>query len=251
MDHAKHRAERRTAAGWVAAGLAGGALVGAAMVLGAWVVIDGPPWQSDEGVTASAQPTASPRIEARSSRSDRAQQATPPPQINAAPTSGAPTTPVHLLGDSLAVGIAGYLDAGLGERPLTTDAAEGRGSATMVSLLVPYAASSAPTWVVSLGTNDNAEEFPEQAAAVMELAGPERCVIWFDVWRVGTDESINATLDQLAVENPNLHLVAWQAISAVHPEWFSGTDVHPSTAGYAVRGQLAVDAVNGECGAGS
>jgi hypothetical protein len=148
----------------------------------------------------------------------------------------------------LAVGIAGYLDAGLGERPLTTDAAEGRGSATMVSLLAPYAASSAPTWVVSLGTNDNTEEFPDQAATVMELAGPDRCVVWFDVWRVDTDESINATLDQLAAEHPNLHVIPWHDTSAVHPEWFSGADVHPSTAGYAVRGQLAVDAVNRECG---
>ena len=119
----------------------------------------------------------------------------------------------------------------------------------MVSLLAPYAATSASTWVVSLGTNDNPEEFPDQAAAVMDLAGPNRCVVWFDVWRVDTDESINATLNQLAARHPNLHVVPWHDVSAAHPEWFSGTDVHPSTAGYAVRGQLAVDAVNRECGA--
>ena len=218
------------------------------MVLGTWTAIDGPPWVSDEVAAASAWPTVKPRIGAWSSRSDRAQTVTPPPQVNAAPASSAPTTPVHLLGDSLAVGIAPYLNAGLGERPLTTDAAEGRGTATMVSLLVTYAISSAPSWVVSLGTNDNPVEFSDQAAAVMDLAGPNRCVVWFDVWRADTDEAINATLDQLAVENPNLHLVPWHDTAAAHPEWFSGTDVHPSATGYAVRGQLAVDAVQSECG---
>ncbi|MCZ3388320.1 MAG: hypothetical protein LH645_04205 [Actinomycetia bacterium] len=248
MDHARHRAERRAAAGWVAIGVGAGALLGAAAVLAAWVVVAGPPWSPDEQVTTAAQPTASLRHDARSSRSDRAQLTTSPPQIDAAPSSGAPTTPVQLLGDSLAVGIVPYLDAGLGNRPLTTDVAEGRGTATMVSLLSPYAATSALTWVVSLGTNDNPEEFPDQAAAVMGLAGPNRCVIWFDVWRVDTDDWINATLEQLAAVNPNLHVVPWHNVAAAHPEWFSGTDVHPSTAGYAVRGQLAVDAVNRECG---
>ena len=42
--------------------------------------------------------------------------------------------------------------------------------------------------------------------------GPMR--VWFDVWRVDTDESINATLDQLAAEHPNLHVVPWHDISA-------------------------------------
>ena len=107
----------------------------------------------------------------------------------------------------------------------------------MVSLLAPYAASSASTWVVSLGTNDNPEEFADQAAAVMDLAGPDRCVVWFDVWRVDTDEAINATLQSTGRGVPEPALVAWHDVASVHPEWFSGTDVHPSTAGYAVRGQ--------------
>lgn len=251
VDHARHRAERRTPAGWVAIGVGAGALLGAAAVLAIWVAVAGAPWSPDEQATASVQPAVSPRYEARSSRSDRAQLATPPAQLDATPSSDAPTTPVHLLGDSLAVGIAPYLDAGLGDRPLTTDAAEGRGTATMVSLLSTYAATSAPTWVVSLGTNDNPEEFPDQAAAIMDLAGPNRCVVWFDVWRADTDDAINATLAQLGSENPNLHVVAWHDVAAAHQDWFSGTDVHPSIAGYAVRGQLAVDAVNRECGTSS
>lgn len=248
MDHAKHRAQRRTAAGWVALGMAAGALLGAAAMLATWWVVAGPPWSLEEQATASAQLTPTERQEEKSSRAVRSPQATPPRQIAPDPSGAAPTTPVHLLGDSLAVGIAPYLDAGLGEQLLTTDAAEGRGTATMATLLAPYAATSAPIWVVSLGTNDSTEEFPAQAAAVLDLAGPNRCVVWFDVWRADTDESINATLSQLALEYPNLHVVPWHDTSAAHPEWFSGTDVHPTATGYAVRGQLAVDAVANQCG---
>jgi hypothetical protein len=154
---------------------------------------------------------------------------------------------VLLLGDSLAVGIADYVDSGLGERPLTVDAAEGRRTAASVSLLTSYASSAPMTWVVSLGTNDNAEEFPENAAALMDLAGGGRCVVWLDVWRPDTDEAINAALDDLVTSHRNLHLVGWNEISRQHPEWYSGTDVHPSAEGYAVRGQVAVDAVNDLC----
>jgi hypothetical protein len=34
----------------------------------------------------------------------------------------------------------------------------------------------------------------------------------------------------------------------MHTEWFSGSDVHPSSEGYAVRGQMAIDAVQEYCG---
>ena len=115
-------------------------------------------------------------------------------------------------------------------------------------MLAPYAASSAPDWIVSLGTNDNTEEFEANARALMELAGPDRCVVWFDVWRAATDESINATLSQIAADNPNLHHIPWHDTSAMHTEWFSGIDVHPSSEGYAVRGQMAIDAVHEYCG---
>jgi hypothetical protein len=165
-----------------------------------------------------------------------------------APQSTVSTDPVLLLGDSLAVGISTYVDAGIGERGLTVDAAEGRNSATSVSLLAPYADSAPPVWLVSLGTNDNIDEFEQQAKQIMKLAGPDRCVVWFDVWRVETDDTINAALEGVAADYPNLHLIPWNATSTAHPEWFSGNDVHPSSTGYAVRGQMGVDALQYHCG---
>jgi hypothetical protein len=157
---------------------------------------------------------------------------------------------VLLVGDSLAVGIAPYVDAGLGERLLTVEAAEGRGTGTQVDLLDGYAGTSAPIWIVSLGTNDNPEDFTDVAPDVLRLAGPDRCVVWFDIWRSGTDDEVNATLDALALKHDNLHLVRWHETSELHPEWFSGYDVHPASDGYAVRGQMAIDAVATSCDSG-
>jgi hypothetical protein len=216
------------------------------VVAGAWWLVSsaGAPSAPESGAAAvTPQATVDRGPDSRSA--DSKNQIVVP---TAEPLSSESTEPVLLLGDSLAVGIASYLDAGLGARSLTTDAAEGRNTATTTSLLGSYASTSPSTWVVSLGTNDNVDQFEQQARTVMQLAGPERCVVWFDVWREATDQSINAILQRLALENPNLHVIPWHDTAAVHPEWFSGVDVHPSTDGYAVRGQMAVDAVSRYCG---
>jgi hypothetical protein len=223
-----------------------GALLGAAAVGLVW-------WQADAGssepAAADEQPSSSPSASSAKSAADRGEVATartrPTP-----PTAPPSTDPVLLVGDSLAVGIAPYVDAGLGERPLTVEAAEGRGTGTQVGLLEGYAAASPPIWVVSLGTNDNPEDFADVAPEVLRLAGPDRCVVWFDVWRTDTDEEVNATLDTLALKHDNLHLVPWHDTSELHAEWFSGYDVHPSSDGYAVRGQMAIDAVATSCDSG-
>jgi hypothetical protein len=231
-----------------------GLVLGAAAVGVSWWVSTGgvpaagldatPVSASGPGSSISATPLPG---SSGSGRSEEARNEIAIPSAAAAhPTDSA--DPVLLLGDSLAVGIAPYVDAGLGQRTLAVDAAEGRGTATSVSLLTPYAASAAPDWIVSLGTNDNTDEFGDNARALMQLAGTDRCVVWFDVWRVGADESINATLTQIAAVNPNLHLIPWHETSTLHSEWFSGDDVHPSSEGYAVRGQMAIDAVHQYCG---
>lgn len=243
VKHGQHRSSSRLPRRGIALAVAGGALLGSAGMAVAWSASERPSPQPEAQSVAAVTPD-SPRSEQRlarvlsaesSGRSDGARSVFPE------------TSPVLLLGDSLAVGIGDYVDSGLGQRPLTIDAAEGRGTATSVSLLTSYASSAPMTWVVSLGTNDNSEEFPEDAAALMDLAGDDRCVVWFDVWRLDTDEAINAALGDLAATHPNLHLISWNEISLQHPEWYSGTDVHPSSEGYAVRGQVAVDAVNQIC----
>jgi hypothetical protein len=172
---------------------------------------------------------------------------TPAPSRDERGPQFAADTPVHLLGDSLAVGIEQDVIQALAPRTVVTDAAEGRRTATSVALLAANAPSTSPIWIVSLGTNDNPETFADQAAQLVELAGPDRCVVWFDIWRSDTQDSVNAALGSLAAAHPNVHVIEWYAAALAHPEWFTGLDVHPSSIGYGERGQLAVQAVDEYC----
>lgn len=243
VEHGQHRTPSPPSRRRMALAVGMGALMGGAGVAAAWSISEAssPEPEARSVVRATPSPPRSSQRQARAlSAESRDRRPTDMPVFPR-------TSPVLLLGDSLAVGIGGYVDSGLGDRPLTIDAAEGRGTSTSVSLLAPNATTAPMTWVVSLGTNDNTEEFPANAAALMELAGEERCVVWFDVWRLDTGAAINAALDELAASHPNMHLIRWNDVSLQHPEWFSGSDVHPSSEGYAVRGQLAVDAVDQIC----
>jgi len=252
MEQHRHSAPLRHTRRRLVLATVAGVAVGALMVGGAWWVVESGTLDSAASPETAAASDSSPTTTSGETRPETGRSPSARNDVvvpTAAPVS--PTTdddPVLLLGDSLAVGIQYYVDAGLGDRVMTMDAAEGRGTATSVSLLSPYAETSAPVWIVSLGTNDNPEEFEAQARSIMELAGPDRCVVWFDVWREGTDDSINAVLAELAGKNPSMHLIPWHETSSLHTDWFSGTDVHPSSEGYAVRGQMAVDAVNEYCG---
>lgn len=190
---------------------------------------------------AEPPPAPSPSAPAVPSRSEPERR--PTPETSRFPEG----TPVLLLGDSLAVGIAEQVAGSLPGRELTVEAEEGRRTATASALLADHAAASAAIWVVSLGTNDNPDEFLASAESLMRLAGPDRCVLWYDVWRVGTHDEVNAQLGSLADEHANLHLVGWHAAAVAHPEWFSYDDVHPSTEGYLARADLATAAIADRC----
>ncbi len=69
------------------------------------------------------------------------------------------------------------------DRQIVVEAAEGRNTGTSVALVADHAAYTPSIWVVSLGTNDNSDEFADNAEALMELAGHDRCVLWYDVYR--------------------------------------------------------------------
>lgn len=243
MSHGRHRAP--TAARWrlgVAAGLT--AVGGAAAV--PTVAL----WQGAAEVPAPAAAAPAPTQEASPAPSSAA--ATPsaiePVRRSGPAAPGLPAgTPVMLLGDSLAVGIADQLAESLPRRVVTVDAEEGRRTTTAAALLSDQAAGSARIWVVSLGTNDSPEEFGAAAGTVMELAGPHRCVLWYDVWRPSTHDELNLLLGDLADEFGNLHVLAWHAAAEANPQWFSDEDVHPSTDGYRARSDLATAAVADSC----
>jgi hypothetical protein len=157
------------------------------------------------------------------------------------------TTPVFLLGDSLAVGIADLLTAAEPDSSVTVDALEGRSTVTQDQLLEYTAATTAPIWIVSLGTNDAVEEFPAAARELLQLAGPSRCVLWYDVHRAETQDDINATLTRLAQRHPNLHLLQWNDLANANPAWFGADGIHPAQEGYLARTTLATDGLAGSC----
>jgi hypothetical protein len=156
-------------------------------------------------------------------------------------------TPVFLLGDSLAVGIADLLTAAEPNRTVSVDALEGRSTVTQDQLLEYTSATTAPIWIVSLGTNDAAVDFPDAARELLKLAGPSRCVLWYDVHRAATQDGINATLTQLARRHPNLHLLQWNDLADANPGWFGPDGIHPAQVGYVARTTLAADALDGYC----
>ncbi len=186
---------------------------------------------------------------ARTLDSDRGTARTPATEAGPQGTDPADTSPILLFGDSLALGLADLLPSLLPTRPVTVEAEVGRGSTTARYVLDALYAPTPSTWVVSLGTNDYDDlVLSANVDALMADAGRRRCVLWFDVWRPGSDEGVNAVLEAAAARYDNLHVVPWNALAAQHPEWFSGTDVHPSTEGYAARAQQAATAVAELCG---
>lgn len=158
--------------------------------------------------------------------------------------------PMLLLGDSLALGIGDPVAADSPQRAVTVEAEVGRSTSTSAYLLADHVDATGPVWVVSLGTNDSPEEFPAAAREVLRLAGPDRCVLWFDIHRPERQGAINATLSRLALRTPNLHLLGWAAMADAHPEWFSWDGIHPNSAGAAARATLATGAVARSCTTG-
>jgi lysophospholipase L1-like esterase len=158
-----------------------------------------------------------------------------------------PGEAVLLVGDSLAVGIAEQLAEQLPGRSLTVEAQEGRSTPTAAALLSDHVGTTPRVWVVSLGTNDNPATFAADAATIVALAGPSRCLLWFDIWRPDTHDQIDADLSKLAGQHPNVHVLPWHELAVTHPEWFSYGDVHPSSVGYAERSRMAAGAVERVC----
>jgi hypothetical protein len=198
------------------------------------------------GPGLSTPVAATPR---RTVGSDRGTSRIPATVTGRAGATQTATSPILLFGDSLALGLADLLPPLVPTRPVTVEAEVGRGSTTAVYVLESLDEPTPSTWVVSLGTNDYDDlVLSTNVDTLMADAGRKRCVLWFDVWRPGSDEGVNAVLEAAAVRYDNLHVVPWNGLAAQHPEWFSGTDVHPSTEGYTARAQQAATAVAELCG---
>jgi hypothetical protein len=98
-------------------------------------------------------------------------------------------------------------------------------------------------WIIELGTNDAGARdtvWPEQFLAEWSLVSPASCVIYVTVSpRAGpVAQQIDASMQKLAEQHSNVHLLDWGNIEYQNPAWLSGDGIHPSAAGQATLAML-------------
>jgi hypothetical protein len=166
----------------------------------------------------------------------------------AAPTTQPPGA-VTLVGDSLNVGIEPYLPAELERWKITNRNEVGRRTASGVEVLRDEGRALARHVVVSLGTNDSADDaagFRRQVREALSIAGVARCVVWVNLavsWE--SFAPLNDVLVEEASRVDNLRVVDWAALLEEHPDWLAADGVHGTEDGYRARARAVADAVRG------
>ncbi len=154
-----------------------------------------------------------------------------------------------LLGDSLNVGVERYLpDALPGWRIVANDRV-GRSTPEGIAELEAGRPALSSHVVVSLGTNDppaDVAAFRADVARLLELVGPNRCVVWATIWRDGApSDAFNAVLRQAAEANHRVRLVDWAAMVHAHPDWLAADGLHGNEEGYRERARAVAEATKG------
>jgi lysophospholipase L1-like esterase len=177
--------------------------------------------------------------------------ATAGPAAAAAPAGGL------VIGDSLEVGSAPYLEAALGAVSVEIDHRTGRGSAEGVSVLRARLRPDHAVVVFDLGTNDdprNPGALYRNLATVRERAG-NRCRVVATVLRPPvngvTADGLNAAIERFAAETPTVHVVDWRAAAGGRPGLLYPDGIHPRPEGYSLRGRMLARAIKACLGLGA
>lgn len=163
--------------------------------------------------------------------------------------SGASRGTITLVGDSLNVGIEPYLAKALPGWKVVANDRVGRSTPEGVAEVEARRPALSTHVVVSLGTNDPpgaAEAFRSDVERLLELAGPNRCVVWATIWRDGSpDDAFNAVLRDAAAANQRVRVVEWASMVDEHPEWLAPDGLHGNETGYRERAREVADAAKG------
>jgi hypothetical protein len=166
----------------------------------------------------------------------------------AAPAASAQPPPRHLLvvGDSLAYYNSPYLREELRHWRIEEDVSFARTASEVADDLRVRARSGVPlppVIHVSSGTGDDPsqpEGFRRAIRRVMRLAGPTRCVVWANVWRLRLVEptfaTLNLVLAQEDLTRPNLRVADWHALVETRLDWLIDL-VHVNPEGNRARAQ--------------
>jgi hypothetical protein len=176
----------------------------------------------------------------------------------ALPSSASTDPPRRLLvfGDSMALEAKPFLRAELPAWRIRQDVAPARRARDAAPAMRARGARLAPVVHLSLGTEDDPDRpraFRSAVRRAMRVAGPSRCVVWTNIWRLAGDGSglrwdrLNRVLDDEAAHRPNLIIVDWVAMVAAHPEWLNKRDAtHVDEHGSRARARAVAHAAH-EC----
>ena len=157
------------------------------------------------------------------------------------------TGTVTLIGDSLNVGMEPYLDAALPRWRVVANDQVGRTTPEGIAELEAGRPALSSYVVVSLCTNDPPDgvvAFRANVARVLELTGPDRCVIWATVWRDRRPSvDYNDVLREAAEANKRLRLVAWAEMVDKQPALLGRDGLHGNEAGYRKRAEAVAEAM--------
>lgn len=150
---------------------------------------------------------------------------------------------VYVQGDSLTVGAGPHIKQQLrgNVKDVAVDAEVGRFTATgMHRLAQSGSAQRSKVWVVALGTNDAPDpgSLRHHVVRSLELAGPERQVVWLTVERPGPYGRVNTMLRRLDRQADRLTVVDWARHVHDHPGLIGGDGVHATASGYRIRGAM-------------
>ena len=166
--------------------------------------------------------------------------------VGAPAFAAAPPRHLLVIGDSLAYDNRPYLAHRLRSWRIESDFSFARsGIDTARDLrLLSKRTSLPPVIHVSSGTGDDPEH-PERLARavrrVMRVAGPHRCVVWANIWRLRlerpTFDTLNFVLAGADAARPNLRVFDWHAKVVANPDWIVDP-VHVNAAGNRARANV-------------
>ena len=170
--------------------------------------------------------------------------------LAAAPPAAAAPSLLHV-GDSLAVGSDPPLRQLLPGWSVTTDALKNRPTAAGVAI-IDSRPSLPGALVVELGTNDSPDQSAQFAGSVrhvLQVAGPNRCVVWVNIHRPPYNgvsyAGFNRALDQIAATSSNLAVVDWNGMVKSGQATVAGDGVHATPEGYQSRAEAIAQALQG------
>jgi hypothetical protein len=145
-----------------------------------------------------------------------------------AAAASAPPRRLFTIGDSLAYDNRPYLQAELPHWQIQSDFSFARSAReTARDLRADDRREPLPPVInVSSGTGDDPSRpgrFRRAVRRVMRLAGPQRCVVWANVYRPKLDQptfdAINLVLAAEAARWPNLRVIDWSSMILAHRDW--------------------------------